>query len=433
MGMDNFISFAGIFALVLIAWLFSENRRIFNWRAVGWGIGLQLMLAIFIFRVPAGVKLFIFINDVVVKVLDSATAGARFVFGPLAIPPGQPGSLGFMLAFQAFPTIIFFSALIAMLYFVGIMPLLVKAFARVFTKLMRISGAEALVTSSNIFVGVESALIVKPYLLQMTRSELCLLLTAGMATVSSNILALYVFSLREYFPAIAGHLVSASLLSAPAAIVMAKILVPEDGKPVTLGVKVDPYCEKEKTLVEAVISGANSGVTMIVGISALLIAVLGLVSLADIGLQFAGGKVNMGLGWHLDWSLRSLSGYLFYPFTFLLGINPADVGAIAKIIGERLIVTEVVAYQDLAGLLAANSLHSERSAVIAVYALCGFAHLASMAIFVGGTAALAPSRTTDLARVAFRALFAATLACLMTACVVGVFFTDHSILLGKFQ
>lgn len=306
------------------------------------------------------------------------------------------------------------------------MPILIKAFAKVFTKLMRISGAEALVASSNIFVGVESALVVKPHLQTMTRSELCLLLTAGMATVSSNVLALYVFSLKSYFPTIAGHLISASVLSAPAAIVMAKVLVPEGGKPETLGVNIHPHYEKEKTLFGAIINGANSGVQMIVGIAALLIAVLGLVALSDLILQFAGHRLNLWCGWQIDWSLKALAGHIFYPFTLLMGINVSDAGALSRVIGERLIVTEVVSYQDLAGLLASNGLHYTRSAVIAAYALCGFAHLASMAIFVGGTAALAPGRTTDLARVALRSLFAATLACFMTACVVGTLYPASS-------
>jgi CNT family concentrative nucleoside transporter len=229
MDIYNLVSFAGIFVLIGIAWLLSADKKNMNWRVIIWGIALQILIALFIFVVPVGSKIFLVVNDVVVKVLDSASAGAKFVFGPLAIPPGAESetgekSLGFILAFQAFPTIIFFSALIAILYYFRIMPLVIRAFAYVFTKLMRISGAESLVAASNIFVGIESALTVKPYLGRMTPSELCTILTAGMATVSSNVLALYVFSLDAQFPKIAGHLVSASLLSAPAALVMSKII-----------------------------------------------------------------------------------------------------------------------------------------------------------------------------------------------------------------
>lgn len=436
MDIYNLVSFSGIFVLVGFAWILSADKKTMNWRVIGWGIGLQILIALFIFVVPAGSKVFLVVNDIVVNILDSASAGAKFVFGPLALAPGQINesgekSLGFILAFQAFPTIIFFSALIAILYYLGIMPLVIRGFAYVFTKLMRISGAESLVASSNIFVGIESTLTVKPYLGKMTDSEICTILTAGMATVASNVLALYVFSLKPQFPAIAGHLVSASLLSAPAALVMSKILFPEKEQPETLGTHVRPFYEKENSIFEAIINAANAGVKMIVGISALLIAVLGLVALADLLLSAVGGKINSLVGIEVEWSLKAIFGYIFYPFTLVLGIPLSDAGTVSKIIGERLIVTEVVAYKDLAVALEQNSFHHERSAVITTYALCGFAHLASMAIFIGGISALAPERVRNIGKVAFRALLAATLACLLTACVAGTFFTEGSILLGK--
>jgi CNT family concentrative nucleoside transporter len=434
MDIYNLVSFAGIFVLIGFAWILSAEKKNMNWRVILWAIGLQLIVGFFIFIVPVGSNLFSFVNNVVIKVLDSASAGAKFVFGPLAFPPGAGSettekSLGFILAFQAFPTIIFFSALIAILYYFKIMPLVIRAFAYVFTKLMRISGAESLVAASNIFVGIESALTVKPYLPQMTPSEFCTILTAGMATVSSNVLALYVFSLETHFPKIAGHLVSASLLSAPAALVMSKIILPEGQSPETLGVHVRPFYEKDNSLFEAIINGASAGVKMIFGIVALLIAVLGLVALVDL-LVFALGTWVFGLETEL--SLKAIFGYIFYPFTIILGVPSCDVSEVSKIIGERVIVTEVVAYKDLATALAQNALQYKRSAVIATYALCGFAHLASMAIFVGGVSALAPDKTRNIAAVALRALAAATLACLMTACVAGTFFTEGkaSILFG---
>ncbi len=422
MDIYNLISFSGLFILIAFAWLLSSDKKNMNWKAIIWGLIFQVLIAAFIFIVPAGAKFFLFLNDTAIKILDSATAGAKFLFGRLAIPPGQANgngetSLGFILAFQAFPTIIFFSSLISILYFYGIMQSVIKGFAYVFTRLMKISGAESLAAATNIFLGIESNLSIKPHLAEMTSSEFCTVLTVGMATVSSNILALYVFNLQAYFPAIAGHLISASLLSAPAAIIMSKIIVPEKEKPKTLGEHIKPHYEKEKSLFEAVINGANSGFSMIVGISALLIAVLGLVALVNLLLAQA----------HL--SLEGLLSYLFYPFTLIMGIPPVDAGIISKIIGERAILTEVVAYQDLAAALAKNLIQHPRSMVITTYALCGFAHFASMAIFVGGISALAPSRTKDIARVAFRALIAATLACFMTACVAGTFFTQNSILL----
>ncbi len=431
----NLVSFAGIFVLMGVAWILSAERRNVNWRVIGWGIALQLLIALFIFVVPTGARVFLIVNDVVVKILDSAGAGARFVFGRLALGPGQVDengveSLGFILAFQAFPTIIFFSALIAILYYAGVMPRIIKAFARVFTRLMRVSGAESLVVASNIFVGVESTLTVKPYLARMTASELCTVLTAGMATVASNVLALYVLTLQRQFPTIAGHLVSASLLSAPAALVMSKIVLPEGGTPETRGLRVEPYYQRDSSLFEAIINGANAGARMIVGIVALLIAVLGLVSLVDLGLSSLGHLLNPLLGTEGQWSLGGFFGYLFYPLTLVLGVPPSDAGTVSRIIGERLIVTEVVAYTDLAAVLEKGLLEHPRSAVIATYALCGFAHVASMAIFVGSVCALAPQCTRNIGPIAVRALAAATLACLMTACVAGTFFSEGSILLG---
>ena len=436
MSIHNLVSFAGIFVLAFIAWLFSSNRKIVNWHAVSWGIGLQLLFAAFVLAVPFGAKIFLFINDAVIKVLDSAQAGTRFLFGRLALPPGTTNaagetSLGYFLLFQGLATIVFFAAFIGVLYYTGIMPFVVRLFARLFSRTMRISGAEALSVSSNIFVGIESSLIVRPHLAEMTVSELGTIITAGMATIASTVLAVYVVFLQKLLPTIAGHLVSASIIAAPAAIVMAKLILPETGKPKTLGVNVKPSYEREANLMTAIIEGANSGLRLLGGIVALLLAVLGLLAFLDLILGWAGGGLNRLLGIHFEWSLRSLLGYLFYPLTALLGIPPADILPVAKLLGERVVATEVVAYQHLADLMAAGGLHAERSAVIASYALCGFAHFASLAIFVGGTGALAPSRLKDLSRIGLRALIAATLACLMTGAVAGTFTTGGSFLFGR--
>ena len=432
----NLVSFAGIFVLAFVAWLFSSDKKTVNWRVVAWGIGLQLLFAFFVFVVPAGTKAFLFINDVVVKVLDSAQAGTRFLFGRLALAPGTTneageGSLGYFLIFQGLATIVFFAALIGVLYYAGIMPFFVRLFARVFTKTMRISGAEALSVSSNIFVGVESSLVVKPHLSDMTLSELATIITAGMATIASTVLAVYVVFLNRLLPTIAGHLVSASIIAAPASIVMAKLIIPETGKPRTLGLDVHPHYPREDNLMVAVINGANDGLKLLGGIVSLLLAVLGLLALLDMILGWAGGGLNRLLGLHFQWSLKSILGYVFYPLTALLGIPPADILSVSKLLGERAIATEVVAYQDLAELMKNGGLVSARSAIIASYALCGFAHFASLAIFVGGTGALAPSRLKDISRIGLRALLAATLACLMTGAVAGTFYTGGSLLFGK--
>ncbi|MCK4911919.1 MAG: hypothetical protein KAR83_09765 [Thermodesulfovibrionales bacterium] len=422
--MYNLVSFAGVFILLFVAWALSKERKAVNWRVVAGGLAIQFVFAIFIFVIPVGARFFLFLNDVVIKVLESATAGSRFVFGRLAIPPGATDefgqeSLGIILAFQALPTIIFFSSLMALLYHMRVLPWLVGMFSRVFTRLMRISGAESLCAASNIFVGVESATTVRPFLERMTRSELCTVLSVGMASIASNVMALYVFILQGQFPTIAGHLISASVMSAPAAVVISKLLMPETAEPVTLGVDVEPYYEKSPSAMASIISGANDGVRLIVGIAALLIAALGIVALID-----------MGVGWIGGLSLAGILGYIFYPFALIIGVPPADAMEVGRLIGERVVATEVKSYQSLAVLMANGGLVHPRSAFLAAYALCGFAHFASLAIFVGGISALVPSRTEDLSSVGFRALVAATLACLMTAAVAGTFFSKGSILLG---
>lgn len=432
----NLVSLAGIFVLAGVAWLFSSDRKVVNVRVVAWGIGLQLLLAFFIFVVPAGARAFLWVNDAVMAVLGTATAGVRFVFGRLALPPGAVNeagetSLGYFLAFQGLPTIIFFAALLGALYYLGVMPVIVRLFARIFTRTMRISGAEALSVSANIFVGVESALVVRPHLKDMTRSELGTIVTAGMGTVASTVLAMYVLMLKNEIPTIAGHLVSASFIAAPACVVMAKLIMPETERPLTLGLDVRPHYEREDNLIMAIINGAGEGLKLLGGIVTLLIAFLGLIALANLGLGWIGGLVNGLFGWSVEWSLETLLGYLFYPLTLAMGVTPADALPVAKILGDRTILTEVFSYGRLSELMAAGTLRDPRSAIIASYALCGFAHVASLAIFIGGTGALVPTRVKDLSRLGLRALLAATLACLMTGAVAGTVYTGSSVLFGR--
>jgi concentrative nucleoside transporter, CNT family len=432
----NLVSFAGIFVLAGVAWLFSSDRKVVNARVLFWGIGLQLLVACFIFVVPAGSRLFLWVNDAVTAVLGTAMAGVQFVFGRLALPPGAVNaagetSLGYFLAFQGLPTIIFFAALLGALYYLGVMPFFVRLFARIFSRSMRISGAEALSVSANIFVGVESALVIRPHLKDMTVSELGTIITAGMGTIASTVLAMYVLMLQKGIPTIAGHLVSASFISAPACIVMAKLVMPETGKPLTLGLDVKPHYEREDNLIMAIINGAWDGLKLLGGIVTLLIAFLGLLALVNLGLGWAGGFLNGLFGWHVQWSLEAFLGYLFYPLTLAMGVPPSDALPIAKILGDRTILTEVFSYGRLAELMSAGTLHDPRSAIIASYALCGFAHVASLAIFIGGTGALVPTRVKDISRIGFRALLAATLACLMTGAVAGTFYTGSSLLFRR--
>jgi len=422
MALHRLTSLFGLFVLMFLAWVVARDRKNINFRLICTGLLLQSLFALIVFRLPAGVVIFSWLNDAVLRVISFAKEGIYFVFGPLAVGPGETGprgetSVGFILVFQVLPSVIFFSSLVSLFYYLNVVPALIRVFGRVFAYLMRISGAEALCASSNIFVGVESALTIRPYIQDMTRSELCTVLTAGMGTIASTVLALYVGFLHTEFPSIAGHLISASVISAPAAIIMSKLVVPETERPKTLGIRVAVEKDRRSTTwIESIINGANDGMKLCVGITTLLLAFLGLLSLCNWLLAIIGDQV-LGAGL----SLQVILKYLYYPLAVVMGVPLQDAGQVATLLGERTIVTEVVAYQHLNQLIQEGALAEVRSITIASYALCGFAHIASLAIFVGGFSALAPTRAKDLAKVAFRALYAATLACLMTGCVAGLF------------
>ncbi|NLF30243.1 MAG: nucleoside transporter [Planctomycetes bacterium] len=409
MGIYNLVSVLGLLVLMAIAWALSRQRGRVNVRCVAAGVALQLALGAVVFLAPPSRAVFAWINDLTIEVLAACQAGQAFVFGSLADPEAVGG---FSLATQALPLIIFFSALMGLLYYAGIMPAIIRAFAWVFSRAMGISGAESLCAASNIFVGIESVTAVRPYLQRMTRSEFCTILAAGMATVAASTMAVYVSMLSAVLPGIAGHLVSASILSVPAAILMAKILYPEDGQPVTGGTTARFDIEREPGPLEAVIAGAMAGVKLVVGVVALLIAFVGMIGLAD-----------LVLGWiHDGLSLAKILGYAFAPLAMVIGVPWADAPLAGQMLGVRMVATEIPAYLRLQAALESGSFTSPRSGMIVAYALCGFAHVASLAIFVGGTAALAPDRRNDIAAVGPRALLAATLACLMTGAVAGTFF-----------
>lgn len=419
---QHFVSAAGFTVFVGIAWLLSANRRKVAWKTVAWGVSLQLAIGLLIFKLPVTHRVFLWLNDAVLALLNASKKGTSFLFGPLAASPGEPGSVGFILIFQVLPVAIFFSAFTAALYHLRVLQWVVLLFAKVFHRTLGISGAEALCGAANIFVGVESSLVIRPYLDKMTRSELLSVLTTGMATVASSTLGIYVAFLTGVFPEIAGHLLSASVLSIPAAFVAAKLLVPETGTPETLlGVPPEDEAARAGNLMSAIIQGAMDGLKLAAGISAVLIAVLGLVALGDKALALGSSWVGMSE----PLSMVRILSWVFYPFSFLLGLRPEDVPVASRLLGERVILTEVVSYQDLSQLIANGTVTDPRTVVILSYALCGFAHVASVAIFVGGTAALAPSRRDDLAALGWRALVAATLATLMTACVAGIFSTGE--------
>jgi concentrative nucleoside transporter, CNT family len=420
------VSVMGFMIFAGIAWLLSSDRRKIGWRTIAWGVGLQFLIGLIIFRLPISQRLLLWLNDAVLVLLNASKAGSLFLFGPLAASPGESGSIGFILVFQVLPVVIFFAAFTAMLYHLRVLQIFVRLFARLFHRTMRISGAESLSSSANIFLGIESALVVRPYLEKMTRSELLLILTTGLATVASSSLGVYVAFLTGVFPQIAGHLISASILAIPACVVVSKLMIPETETPETLAaVPAEDESTRSKSLIGAIIEGAMDGLKLAAGISALLIAILGIVALVDKIL----GAGSSWLGMSEPLSLVRILGWCFYPFAFLLGLQQSDVPTAARLLGERVILTEVFSYNHLAQLISNGQITDPRTVVVLSYALCGFAHVAAMAIFVGGTAALAPTRRDDLASLGLRALLAATLATLMTGCVAGIFSSGEGVLL----
>lgn len=469
----NLLSFVGIFALCGIAWLGSENRRIIPWKVIIWGIGLQLVLGLLVFSFP-GTRTFIqVLSDGVNAILDATETGARFIFGSLLVPePNRvPGpvlagrwiaravtpayvpvagdrlspdnlNLGYVFAFRALPSVIFFSALMSLFYYLRLIQPIVNVFAKLFRRTMGLSGAEALSGATNIFVGIESALVVRPFLADMTRSELCAVLTACYGSIASTVLALYAQLLRPVFPNITGHLISASIMAIPACFVVSKLLVPETEIPKTLGSLPEESLEDanpETNAMESIITGAMDGVKLAIAIAALLIAVLGLVALVNL---FFGNLASLaqsnnlfvrrlGLIFEVV-TLQNIVGALFLPLTFLTGIslNWQELWQSSVLIGRRLLETEVPVYQQLA-VLADKGAISDRALLIISYALCGFAHLPAVGIFVGGFVSLIPTRRKDLSELGWKALWAATLATLMIGCVAGVFASNNPTILGR--
>lgn len=470
--MLNLLSAIGLAGLCVIAWLGSEDRRIVSWNTIFWGIGLQLVVGAIVFGVGSNVV--IWINDLLNVVLDASEAGARFLFGGGSSPfvpdpdrvvgPGTPGrwlvrtlgdpyvnvpgdrigpdnlNPGFILAFRSLPQVIFFSGIVSLLYRLNVIQPIIKVFAKVFQRTMKISGAESLAGAANIFVGIESAIAIKPFLPDMSRSELCAILTSCFGSIASSVLALYAGFLRPTFPNITGHLVSASIMTIPACFVLSKLLVPETSIPKTFG-KVPEEPEepgKEKpNPVDSLIIGALDGVKMAVGIAAVIIAILGLVALVNEFFEFL-TQLPGFLGSIFEViTLQNLLGMLFLPLTFLTGIalpipfsesfqeNWQVLWESSVIIGRRLFETNVPPYISLAQLAGAGVL-TPRALLIVSYVLCGFTHFASYGIFVGGLAALVPSRRSDVSALGFKALWAATLATLMTGCIAGLFFTGNS-------
>lgn len=433
MGTLNLLSFFGWFAICGLAWVVGGCQRPVPWRTVWGSTLLTFGLGAIVFLVPASRHLLLILNDLLVAALTSSTRGAEFLFGPLALGPGQTTaagepSIGFVLAAQILPAVVFFSALMAAFHHLGLIEPVVRWLGRLFHRTLALSGAEALSGSIHIFFGVETAAAIRPYLPRMTRSELLTVLTTNLATTASTILAIYVLFLRESFPQIAGHLLSASLLSIPCAVLVAKLMLPERGEPETLG-SVPPmdHSDRQHSPFAALATGANEGIRVAAGIAAILIAVLGIVGILDALLAHTSSWFVAGDSEPL--SLARLLGWLFTPLAWLLGIESADLAIAGRLLGQRLILTEVVSYQEL-GALAANGQLSPRTLLIVSYGLCGFAHIAGMGIAVGGFSALAPKRLPDLAGLGLRAMIAATFATLMTGALAGCFYYGQTGILG---
>ena len=562
----NVISFLGLFVLMFLAWLMSEDRQRFPWRVVIWGISLQIVFGFVVLFWEPGAKFFLKLNDVFNALLAFSEEGATFVFNsvgssastghiPLTLKEyltrlGQTSTdpliqlaiktgtvPGFFFAFQVLTTIIFFSALLSVLYYLGIMQKIVLLFAKIMERTMRVSGAESLSNSANIFVGqTEAPLVVRPYIESMTRSELMAIMVGGFANTAGGVLGAYVMMLSGYFPNIASHLISASLLSAPAAFIFAKIMVPEKESPLTMGeVKMEVEIQDANVL-DAAANGTTVGWQLAINVAAMLVSFVALIAMANLGVSAIGDLLHNRMGvirfdlmlgaavlallivWKrgrapndvLVWSmlagvavlaavsyaamdnttaklitgvaisawfplflqcdrpkpfgppllltliaigvianvgvlmagplapdtklsLQLILGWFHWPIAVMMGVPPQDALSIGKLLGEKLILTEFIAYIDLSNILGAVGRGEmpaldPRSIVIVSYALCGFSNFASIAIQIGGIAPMAPSRRGDLAKLGFKAMVAGSLATYMIACVAGMFYNGPSML-----
>jgi CNT family concentrative nucleoside transporter len=427
----------GLVVFTAVCWLASENRRRIDWRLVGGGMALQFGLALAILHVPVVESGFEWVAMFFVKLLDFSKEGAAFLFNDLVTDAEKHG---FIFAVQVLPTIVFFAAFSSVLYYLGILQRVVFAFAWLMKRTMRMSGAESLATAANIFIGqTEAPLLVRPYLAGMTRSETMTLMTGGMATIAGGVFVTYIGLLGGAGEAsrlvFAKHLLTASILSAPAAVVAAKMLVPET-------VAVDERLEVPRdrlgaNLLDAAVAGTTDGVKLAVNVAGALLAFTALVALVNFVLERGIGALDIvpvgGTWTDLDTviasstggayrglTLQYLLGMAFSPVAWLSGVSPGDTMAVGQVLGERMVLNEFFAYNTVREMRTAGTLVNERSVMIAAYALCGFANVVSMGIQVGGIGALAPSQRPVLASLAFKAMIGGTIACLFTACVAAL-------------
>ncbi len=400
------MSAIGFVAMMGIAWLFSRARDQVPWRTVLWGSGLQLAIGILLLRSEIGRGFFVATNALVTNFLDYANLGARFVFGPLL-------DSGFSIALNALPVIVFMGSLFSVLYHLGIIQRIVAFLAWGLSRSMKLTGAESLVAVTNIFCSMtESTLVVKPYLPRMTQSELFSLMTLGMATVAGSVLLVYVQILGG--GEIAGHLVTASLLSAPAGLVIAKLMHPEQEVPETIDANADSLKGDAVNVIDAAATGAINGLRLALEVGALLLAFYAIIAMLNDMLSVAGGLVGFP-----DLTFQSMLGFALAPVAFLMGVPWEDAGTIGGLLGIKTILNEFIAYEQLASAATAGELQP-RSVLIASYALCGFANFGSLAILLGGVGGIAPERRHDVARLGLRSILAGSLTTFMTACLAGM-------------
>src|SRR5580692_5900020 len=407
--MGSYTGILGLLTMLALAYAFSTNRRAIRVKTVAWGLSLQIAFAIFVLRIDFGRRAFQVMGDAANKVLSYSFIGSEFLFGPLG---KQSSNIGFIFAFQVLPVVIFICAFFAILYYVGIMPLIIRAAAWLMTRIMGVSGAESLNVAASIFMGqTEAPVTIRPFLPDLTHSELMTVMTSGMAHVSGSIMAAY-FA----FGAEPRHVLSAVIMTAPGTILVSKMLVPETEQPKTAGTVVmnqeEEEREKHENLLGAIARGTGDGLHMALNIGAMLIAFLALIALLD-GIM---GGVHRHIAW-FPTSLESVLGVIFSPIAWVIGISPKDCRAVGNLLGTRMVLNELVAFSMLGPQRATLD---PRSFTIATFALCGFANLSSIGIQIGGIGALAPNKRGELAQLGFRAMLAGTMANLMSASIAGM-------------
>jgi len=414
----------GLAVLIGITWLFSNNKRAVDWKLVATGITLQIAFAALVILVPGGRDVFDALGHGFVKVLSFVNEGSGFIFGSLM----DTKNYGFIFAFQVLPTIIFFSALMGVMYHLNIMQAIVRVMAWAITKVMRVSGAETTSVCASVFIGqTEAPLTVRPYIARMTQSELLTMMIGGMAHIAGGVLAAYVGMLGGGDPVqqafYAKHLLAASIMAAPATLVVAKLLIPETGTPLTRGTVKMEVEKTSSNIIDAAAAGAGDGLKLALNIGAMLLAFIALIALLNAPLTWIGDVTGLAAAIGKPTNLSTIFGYVLAPIAWVIGTPWADATTVGSLIGQKVVINEFVAYTELSqivnGQIAGVSL-SEEGRLIATYALCGFANFSSIAIQIGGIGGLAPERRHDLAKFGLRAVLGGTIATFMTATIAGV-------------